>query len=95
MPAMSSAVTSSPAISRSSTQSKPFSLGLRAQPGAPITGFPPSLSKNQQIAGIDRHAGTQHLAAGLPDGGRNDVVEIAERRRAEDDDHVALRRQGG
>ena len=95
MPAMSSAVTSSPAIRRSSTQSKPFSLGLRAQPGAPMTGFPPSLAENQQVAGIDRHADADNLAAGLPDGGRNDIVEIAQRRRAEDDDHVAVRGQGG
>ena len=31
-----------PARQRCSTQSKPFSLGERAQPGAPITGLPPS-----------------------------------------------------
>ena len=38
MPAMSSGVTSSPASRRLSTQSKPFSRGERAQPGAPSTG---------------------------------------------------------
>ena len=45
-----------PRSSRTSTQSKPFSLGLRAQPGAPITGRPRALADQQQVAGIDRHA---------------------------------------
>ena len=49
-------------------------------------------SQNQQIAWIDRHARAQHLAAGLPDRRGNDIVEIAERGRAEDDDHVVRRR---
>ena len=66
-PAMSPPVTSSPAISRSSTQSKPFSLGLRAQPGAPMHRRLPDPPEHQQIAGIDRHAGARHLAAGQLD----------------------------
>ena len=38
MPVIASRGTSMPASSRMSTQSKPFSLGERAQPGAPSTG---------------------------------------------------------
>ncbi len=41
-PVMSSRGTGRPARSRISTQSKPFSFGLRAQPGAPSTGRPPA-----------------------------------------------------
>ena len=56
MPVMASRGTSSPASSRISTQSKPFSLGERAQPGAPSTGRPRASADQQQVAGIDRHA---------------------------------------
>jgi hypothetical protein len=51
MPAMSPAVTSSPAISRSSTQSKPFSFGLRAHPGAPTTRLPSSIPSTSRLPG--------------------------------------------
>ena len=40
MPVMSARLTGKPASSRISTQSKPFSFGERAQPGAPITACP-------------------------------------------------------
>ena len=40
MPVMSSRDTGRPASSRINTQSKPFSFGERAQPGAPSTGCP-------------------------------------------------------
>ena len=71
MPAMSPSVTSSPAISRSSTQSKPFSLGLRAQPGAPMHRLAAELAEHQQIAGIDRHAGA-HDRRRRPAGSRRE-----------------------
>ena len=93
MPAMSASVTSMPAISRSSTQSKPFSLGLRAQPGAPSTGLPSISADHDQIAGIDRHAGADDLAAGRSDRRRDDVVGIAHRRRAEHHHHVVVARR--
>ena len=56
MPVISLRDTGRPASSRISTQSKPFSLGERAQPGAPITGWPRAVPDQHQIAGIDRHA---------------------------------------
>ena len=47
-------------------------------------------AEHDQIAGIDRHAGADDLAAGLPDRRRDDVVEIAHRRCAEDHHHVVV-----
>ena len=51
MPVMSSRVTGRPASSRISTQSKPFSFGERAQPGAPSTGTPPALPISSRLPG--------------------------------------------
>ena len=44
--------------------------------------------QHQQIARIDRHADTLDVTAGSPDGGRNDVVGVADGRRAEDEDEI-------
>lgn len=41
----------SPAATRCSTQSKPFSLGERAHPGRPITGLPPSSPISSRLPG--------------------------------------------
>ncbi len=41
----------SPARSLFNTQSKPFSLGLRAQPGAPITGLPSTRPSTSRLPG--------------------------------------------
>ena len=51
MPISSARVTFSPASSRISTQSKPFSTGERAQPGAPSTGTPPALPISSRLPG--------------------------------------------
>ena len=54
---MSSRGTGKPARSRISTQSNPFSLGLRAQPGAPSTGRPsasPIISKLPGSTGMPK-----------------------------------------
>ena len=51
MPVISARVTGKPASKRMSTQSKPFSLGLRAQPGAPSTACPCSLPINIRFPG--------------------------------------------
>ncbi len=49
--AMSAPVTSSPAASRSSTQSAPFNAGERAQPGRPTTARPPCSPRNSRLPG--------------------------------------------
>ena len=51
MPVMSSRGTGSPARSRISTQSKPFSFGLRAQPGAPSTACPAAAPIKSRLPG--------------------------------------------
>ena len=51
MPVSSARVTLRPASSRISTQSKPFSTGERAQPGAPSTGTPPALPISSRLPG--------------------------------------------
>ena len=83
---ISSRDTASPASSRISTQSKPFSLGERAQPGAPSTGWPPRLPDQHQIAGIDRHAEMLDAAADRLDRGRDHVAPVGDGGRAEHDD---------
>ena len=51
MPVMSARVTGRPASSRISTQSNPFSLGERAQPGAPSTGRPRAVPTSIRLPG--------------------------------------------
>ena len=51
MPVSSARVTLRPASRRISTQSKPFSTGERAQPGAPSTGTPPALPISSRLPG--------------------------------------------
>ena len=51
MPVMSARVTGTPASNRISTQSKPFSFGERAQPGAPSKVFPPSCPIRMRLPG--------------------------------------------
>ena len=51
MPMMSSRVTGMPAARRSSTQSKPFSLGERAQPGRPRTVRSPRCASSSRLPG--------------------------------------------
>ena len=94
-PVISSAVGHSPAKIRFRTQSKPFSFGLRAQPGAPITGTIADLAEHQQIAGIDRHADLINVAAREPNRRGNDVVGVGDSRRAKDDNHFELIRALG
>ena len=90
---MSTSVTSMPAISRSSTQSKPFSLGLRAQPGAPSTGLPRYLPTTIRLPGSTGMPArmtsppASRIAAGI------DIVGIAHRRRPEHHDHVVVAAQ--
>ena len=82
---MSSRGTGRPARSRISTQSKPFSFGLRAQPGAPSTGRPCGVADHQQIAGIDRHAEMLDAAADGFERRRDDVAAVGDRGGAEHD----------
>ncbi|MGY4293862.1 hypothetical protein ACVWXN_001957 [Bradyrhizobium sp. i1.4.4] len=51
MPINSERVTLMPASNRISTQSKPFSTGERAQPGAPSTGTPPARAISSKLPG--------------------------------------------
>ena len=92
MPAMSSGETATPARTRWSTQSKPFSFGLRAQPGAPIAGAPSSVAEDEQVARIDRHAEARRPPAGGADRGGHDVVAVDHRRGAEDDQELGASR---
>ena len=62
-PVTSSRDTGRPASSRISIQSKPFSFGERAQPGAPRIGWPLACADQHQVAGIDRHAEMLDAAA--------------------------------
>ena len=88
MPVMASRGTSSPARSRISTQSKPFSFGERAQPGAPSTGRPRASAEQQQIARIDRHAEMLDPSADRLDRGRDDIAPVGDGGRAEHDDEL-------
>ena len=89
MRTISARPTGRPAASRSSTMSKPLYLGDLAQPGRPSTGLPSSSASQQQVAGIDRHAEMDDLAARLLDAGRHDVVAVDDRRGAGDQVDVA------
>ena len=89
---MSSGVTSMPASRRLSTQSKPFSFGLRAQPGAPITGVAAELAEDEEVARIDRHAEMDDAPAGRLDAAGTTSRVVDHRRGAEDDEEVAPRR---
>ena len=88
MPVMASRGTSSPASKRISTQSNPFSLGERAQPGAPSTGRPRASRQQQQIAGIDRHAEMLDPPADRLDRGRDHVAPVGDGGSAEHDDEL-------
>ena len=88
MPVMASRGTSSPASNRMSTQSNPFSLGERAQPGAPSTGRPRASADQQQIAGIDRHAEMLDAPADGLDRRRDHVAPVGDRGGAEHDDEL-------
>ena len=68
-----------------STQSKPLTLGERAQPGRPSTGMRADPAEQQQIAGIDRHAEMVDRAAGRrrsPPGSRRAGRRSPRRRRS-------------
>ncbi len=80
--------TGRPAASRSSTMSKPLYLGDLAQPGAQHR-LAAKLARQQQVAGIDRHAEMDDLAAGFLDAGGYDVVTIDDRRGAGDQEDIA------
>ena len=47
--------------------------------------------KHQEIAGIDRHAEMNDLAAGRSTRGRDDIAPIDDRRGAEDQDRIVAR----
>ena len=51
MPVIAARGTSRPASKRMSTQSKPFSFGERAQPGAPTTGYPRACAISRRLPG--------------------------------------------
>ena len=89
---MSASRIGTPASTRCSTQSKPFSFGERAQPGAPMIGVPWRSAEQQQIAGIDRHAEPLDAPADRLDRGRNHVAAVGDRRGAEHDQRVGCRR---
>ena len=92
---MSRGVTVRPANSRVSTKSMPFSFGLRAQPGSTSAGRCADAAEADQVAGIDRHAEMQDLAAGPHDAGRPDVAPVHHRRGADHQQQVgALARSG-
>ena len=84
---ISAGPTGRPATSRSSTQSKPLTLGERAQPGSPSTGFA-DMAEQQQIAGIDRHAEMVDPAAGGDDRRRDHVAPVDDRRGAVDQQQI-------
>ena len=77
---------------RCSTQSKPLSLGERAQPGRPSTGVVAEPAEQQQVAGIDRHAEMIDRAAGALDRRRDHVAPVGDRRGAGDQQHLGSRR---
>ena len=86
---MSARVIGTSARTRCSTQSKPFSFGERAHPGAPMIGDSAAFGQQQQIAGIDRHAEPLDAPADRLDCGRNDVAPVGDRGGAERDQRVA------
>ncbi len=85
-------VTGMPAAIRCSTQSKPFSLGERQQPGRPSTGALAELGEQQQVAGIDRHAEMLDLAARRLDRRRQRRLAVGDRRGAGDQQQIAAAR---
>ena len=80
--------TGRPANSRVSTKSMPFSFGLRAQPGSTSAGRVADAAEADQVAGIDRHAEMQDLAAGPHDAGGADVAPVHDRRGADHQQQV-------
>ena len=71
-----------------STKSMPFSFGLRAQPGSTSAGRVADPAEADQVAGIDRHAEMQDLAARAHDAGRADVAPVHDRRGADHQQQV-------
>ncbi len=81
--------TGSPAQSRSNTQSKPFSLGERAQPGRPQDWRCSSTCAEQQhVAGIDRHPEMLDSPARHDDRLGDDVAPVDDDRGAVHQHHV-------
>ena len=86
---MSSRATGRPASRRIRIQSNPFSFGLRAQPGAPMTGRSRALPTSIRLPGS---TGMPKCSMRPPDRlerGGNDVTPIGNGRGAEHDHHSA------
>ena len=86
MPVIAARDTSRPASSRISTQSNPFSLGERAQPGAPSTGRPRAAPISSRLPGSTGmpKCSIRPPTASIAD--RNHVAPVGDRGGAEDDD---------
>ena len=67
---------------------KTVDLGLRAQPGAADHRGVAESTENQQIAGVDRHAGALDMAARQPDRLGDSIHLVADGGSAEDDDQI-------
>ena len=67
-----------------------FSFGLRAQPGAPITGRSSEVGQHQQVAGIDRRPESHHAAARPLHCARGDVLTVGDGGFAGQNDQVDL-----
>ena len=72
----SSRPTGTPASTLSSTQSKPLTLGERAQLGTPMTAVCTEPSEHHQVAGIDRHAQMHHVSSRRLEPGGNDIAAV-------------------
>ena len=92
---MSRRVNRSPTNRRGSTRSTMLRFGLRAQPGAPRTGVPPSSASREQVAGIDRCAVADHRATGGFNRARGEVVAVLDGRLAGEDEEIGLRCEFG
>jgi hypothetical protein len=77
-----------PASRRINTQSKPFSAGERAQPGAPKTVMIADMADQQQVSRIDRHAEPANPTAETPDCRWNDIPAVRNSRRSEEANDV-------
>ena len=80
MRAMSAGVTGTSAASRSSTQSKPLSLGERQQPGRPSAGRPRSSASSSRLPGSTGmpKRSTRPPAASMPAGSTSRRSVIAD-----------------
>ena len=89
MPMMAPRSTGTSAARRCSTQSKPLSLGERAQPGRPSTGTSPCRASSSRLPGSTGMPKCSTVAARLLDAGRQHVAAIGDGRGTGDQQQVA------